>query len=48
MEKKRRLKPNPMKQGNFNKSHPWRKESYVTDPTKGVVRVRREKKKEDS
>ena len=46
--RKRRLKQNPMKQGNFNKSHPWRQGSYLTDPIKGVVRVRREKKKENS
>lgn len=41
--KKRRLKANPKKQGNFTKGHPWRKETYVTDPIKGVVRVSRTK-----
>ena len=47
--RKRRLKERPMRQGNFDKGHPWRQQgSYLTDPIKGVFRVRRTKKKADS
>lgn len=28
-KKSRTLKANPKRQGNFKKSHPWRKETYV-------------------